>query len=58
VQTVAAATEELTGSIAEIARQVHDSARIAGEAVREANVSGEKIRELPKARRRSARWLS
>ena len=39
VQTVASGTEELSSSIAEISRQVHDSAQIAGKAVEEAGAT-------------------
>ena len=49
VRSVAAATEEMTGSIAEISRQVHESNRIAGEAVNQAEVTNARINELSKA---------
>jgi methyl-accepting chemotaxis protein len=49
VQTVAAASEELSGSIAEIGRQVADSARIAGLAVEEANRTNGQVTALSEA---------
>jgi len=46
VNTVAAATEELTNSFAEIARQVSESAGVAREAVQSAEATGETMRAL------------
>jgi hypothetical protein len=46
---VAAATEEMTASIAEISRQVKESNRIAREAVNQAEVTDARINELSKA---------
>ncbi len=49
VQSVAAATEELSSSVNEIGRQVHESARMAGEAVGQARQTNERVGELSKA---------
>ena len=46
VQQVAAAGEELSASISEIARHVHESARIANDAVQQTNATNASIREL------------
>jgi methyl-accepting chemotaxis protein len=46
VQQVAAAGEELSASISEIARHVHESARIATDAVRQTNATNASIKEL------------
>ena len=46
VQSVAAATEQLTGSIQEISRQVNESARTSSEAARDADQTAEKMRRL------------
>ncbi len=46
VQAVAVATEELTSSIREISRQVNESARIAGAAVRDADETAVKMNRL------------
>ena len=46
VETVAAATEELTASITEIARHVQNSARVSGEAVKEAESANSTIHDL------------
>lgn len=52
VGTVANASEELSSSIAEINRQVTESAEFAGEAVRTAEVTMSRIRELTGAAQR------
>ncbi len=49
VQAVAVATEQLSSSIREISRQVNDSARIAGEAVRNADETSATMRRLSEA---------
>ena len=49
VQAVAVATEQLSSSIREISRQVNDSARIAGEAVRNADETSATMRRLSDA---------
>ena len=49
VQSVASATEELSSSVNEISRQVHDSARMAGEAVGQARNTTDRVGELSKA---------
>jgi methyl-accepting chemotaxis protein len=49
VQSVASATEEMSSSTAEIGRQVHESARIAGEAVHQAQKTNDRVAELAKA---------
>lgn len=49
VDSVAAATEEMTASIAEINRQVHESTCIASEAVQQAELTDARIGELSKA---------
>jgi methyl-accepting chemotaxis protein len=49
VQSVASATEELSSSISEIGRQVHESARIAGDAVSQARATTERVSQLSKA---------
>jgi len=49
VQSVASATEEMSSSVSEISRQVHDSARIASEAVEQAQRTNNRVGELSKA---------
>jgi methyl-accepting chemotaxis protein len=49
VQSVASATEEMASSVNEISRQVHDSARIAGDAVGQARSTTVRVGELSKA---------
>jgi methyl-accepting chemotaxis protein len=49
VHSVAAAAEQMTSSVDEISRQVHDSARIAGEAMEQARKTNERVGELAKA---------
>jgi methyl-accepting chemotaxis protein len=49
VQTVASAAEELTSSITEINRQVSESTRIAGQAVKEASSTDAKVQRLAEA---------
>jgi methyl-accepting chemotaxis protein len=49
VQSVASATEELTSSVNEISRQVHESARMAGEAVGQSRTTTDRVSELSKA---------
>lgn len=49
VDSVAAATEEMSASIAEINRQVHESTCIANEAVQQAETTDARIGELSKA---------
>src|SRR5262249_27293782 len=49
VQSVAVATDQMTASVGEIARQVHESARIASEAVRQAQATDARIGELSQA---------
>ncbi len=49
VDSVAAATEEMTASIAEINRQVQESNRIASDAVQQAEITDARINELSKA---------
>ena len=49
VQTVAAATEELSSSIAEIGRQVNQSAKISASAVAEAAATNETVQSLQEA---------
>jgi methyl-accepting chemotaxis protein len=49
VQSVATATEELSSSVNEISRQVHESARMAADAVGQARVTTEQVSELSKA---------
>jgi methyl-accepting chemotaxis protein len=49
MQSVAAATEELSMSVDEIGRQVHESSRIAASAVKQANLTDERIGELSRA---------
>ncbi|AEI03329.1 putative methyl-accepting chemotaxis protein [Afipia carboxidovorans OM5] len=49
VDSVAAATEEMTASIAEINRQVQESNRIASDAVRQAEITDGRINELSQA---------
>lgn len=46
VQSVAAAAEEFSGSVAEIGRQVLESRRIAGEAVKQAETTNARMTEL------------
>src|SRR5438874_4226980 len=46
IQAVAAATEEITSSVNEIGRQVHESNKIAGNAVRQAKKTDESIGKL------------
>ena len=52
VQSVASATEEMASSISEIGRQVHDSNRIANEAVDQARQTDARINELSQAAER------
>ena len=49
VQSVASATEELTSSVNEISRQVQESAKIAGDAVKQAHQTDGRIGELSQA---------
>jgi methyl-accepting chemotaxis protein len=49
VQSVASATEEMTSSINEIGRQVQNSSRIAGEAVKQAEQTDARINALSQA---------
>jgi len=49
VGAVASAAEEMSASVVEISRQVHDSGRIAGEAVKQAERTDGRINELLKA---------
>src|SRR6185503_6541339 len=49
VRSAAAATEEMSASIAEISRQVDESNKIAGEAVEQARTTDARIGELSKA---------
>jgi methyl-accepting chemotaxis protein len=49
VQSVAAATEEMSSSVNEISRQVQQSAAIAGEAVDQARSTNERVGELSQA---------
>ena len=49
VGAVASAAEEMSASVTEISRQVHDSSRIAGEAVQQAERTDVRINELLKA---------
>jgi methyl-accepting chemotaxis protein len=49
VQSVATAAEELTSSISEIGRQIHETARIAGEAVNQAQATTEHVGGLSTA---------
>ena len=49
VDAVAAAAEEMSASVTEISRQVHDSSRIAGDAVKQAEHTDARITELLKA---------
>jgi methyl-accepting chemotaxis protein len=49
VQSVASATEELSISIGEIGRQVHESARMAGNAVTQARSTTDRVSALSKA---------
>jgi methyl-accepting chemotaxis protein len=49
VNSVASASEELTSSVHEIARQVHESSKIAGDAVKQAQKTDGKIAELSRA---------
>jgi methyl-accepting chemotaxis protein len=49
VQSVASATEELSSSVNEISRQVHESARMASEAVGQAKATNDRVGELSKA---------
>jgi methyl-accepting chemotaxis protein len=49
VQSVAAATEELAGSVNEIGRQVSSSSEIAARAVREAESTNQQVKELSAA---------
>jgi len=49
VQSVATASEELTGSVNEIARQVQESSKIAGEAVSQAQKTDARITQLSQA---------
>jgi len=49
VQSVASASEELAGSVNEISRQVQESSKIAGEAVKQAEKTDARINELSQA---------
>ncbi len=49
VGAVASAAEEMSASVTEISRQVHDSSRIAGDAVKQAERTDARIKELLKA---------
>jgi methyl-accepting chemotaxis protein len=49
VQSVASATEEMGASVQEIGRQVHESSRIAGQAVQQAQQTDTRINELSQA---------
>ncbi len=49
VGAVASAAEEMSASVTEIGRQVHDSSRIAGEAVKQAEQTDARIAELSRA---------
>jgi len=49
VQSVATATEEMTSSVHEIARQVHESSKIAAQAVAQAGKTDARITELSNA---------
>jgi methyl-accepting chemotaxis protein len=49
VGAVASAAEQMSASVTEISRQVHDSSRIAGDAVRQAEQTDIRINELLKA---------
>jgi methyl-accepting chemotaxis protein len=49
VQSVSAATEELSSSVGEIGRQIHETARIASEAVGQAQATTEYVGGLSKA---------
>jgi methyl-accepting chemotaxis protein len=49
VSAVASAAEEMSASVTEISRQVHDSSRIAGDAVKQAERTDVRINELLKA---------
>jgi methyl-accepting chemotaxis protein len=49
VGAVASAAEEMSASVTEISRQVHDSSRIAGDAVKQAERTDARINELLKA---------
>ncbi|MEN3288976.1 MAG: hypothetical protein V7634_3276, partial [Bradyrhizobium sp.] len=49
VHSVAAAAEQMTSSVDEISRQVHDSARIAGDAMEQARRTNERVGELAQA---------
>jgi methyl-accepting chemotaxis protein len=49
VGAVASAAEEMSASVTEISRQVHDSSRIAGDAVKQAERTDVRINELLKA---------
>src|SRR5882724_6642764 len=52
VQSVASASEELAGSVNEIGRQVHESSRIAEQAVQQAEKTDARIAELSQAGQR------
>src|SRR5262249_45447521 len=52
VNAVASATEEMRASVMEMGRQVHDSSRIAGEAVKQAERTDARITELSQAANR------
>ena len=49
VGAVASSAEEMSASVTEISRQVHDSSRIAGDAVKQAERTDARINELLKA---------
>ncbi|NVO14111.1 MAG: methyl-accepting chemotaxis protein [Rhodoplanes sp.] len=52
VQSVASAADQMTSSVHEISRQVQESSRIAGEAVRQAEKTDTRIAELSQAAQR------
>ncbi|MBB4201134.1 methyl-accepting chemotaxis protein [Rhodoblastus sphagnicola] len=52
VQSVAAASEEMTATITEISRQVQDSARIAREAASQAHDTNKRVNDLSEAAKR------
>ena len=49
VQSVASASEEMASSVSEIGRQVHESARIAGDAVKQAQITNDRVFALSQA---------
>jgi methyl-accepting chemotaxis protein len=52
VQSVAAASEEMTATITEISRQVHDSAKISNEAAAQAQHTNKRVNDLSEAAKR------